>query len=216
MGNPIKKKKSSTKSLTSSEQAALNKEWEKTHGTKVAKGENVSISESDYKAWKKRENFAMTYNPAPKPTPRQEVTANLPTKKASTIESKRPSVTKLPKSKKEEDQKFKPEPKTKKLTSGGKQVFGSNIATGVKNVVNKAKFEKEKKQSAAGKRALVGEGGRSSYSKENIATLKAAKKDIKSVKKQVGRTAVRSAVKDINAGIKYEKKVLKNKNVYKR
>lgn len=195
-------------------------EADNSEGSFSREGYELDYSKSE-KAWTgTRWIYQPVYKKA-KQTPNKPegVTAKLPTKKVSTIEFERPSVTKLPKSKKPEaEESFKPEPKSKKLTKGGDSVMGSNIAKSVKNVVNKAKFEKEKKQAAAAGRALAGTGDRSPYTKERIETLKEEKKTLKEkgVRQDVGRQAQKSALKDVKAGLKYEKKVLQNRNVYGR
>lgn len=201
--------------ISKSEQMALNKDWESKSGIKLGKGENVNISEQSYAAWKKGGNYATYYNEKPKPEPTN--IGKLQTKKltssykqAEIIKAKKPKVEKV------EDKKFVPKPGTKKLTKGGGSVLGSNIKTSVGNVVNKAKFEIQKKQAKAGERALRTEGYAGGSSRERLATLKDVKSNLKEVKKAKTGVDVKGALKDVRKGIKYEKKVIKGKNVYSR
>jgi hypothetical protein len=154
----------------------------------------------------------------PEPIQRTEI-GKLPTKKATQVgppnvapmRVKKDYVINTP-AKKEE--KFVPTAKTKKLTKGGKSVVGSNIATSVKNIVGKAKFEREKKQAEAGKRGLRGTGESGSTGRERLQALKDQKKNLKDARRTTG-VSVKKELKDVRQGIKYERKSLRGRTTYR-
>lgn len=207
--------------LSSADQMAVNREWEKGTGKKLPKGENAALSESAYTEWKKTGKLNYTYyNPKPMPEPVKRVdVSKLPTKKATQIgppssvpQRVRPKDAVLNSDKKE--QKFVPTAKTKKLTKSGKPVIGSNIVTGAKNIIGKAKFEKEKRQSEAGKRALRGTGESGTTGVNRLTALKDQKKSLKEARKVTG-VNIGKALKETRQGIRYEKKALRGRTKYK-
>jgi len=203
--------------LSKSEASAIRKQ----QGLK--KGQSFQISESDLTSFRKGGNVGLTIIDAPetkKPEPIQRTEiGKLPTKKATQVgppnvapmRVKKDYVINTP-AKKEE--KFVPTAKTKKLTKGGKSVVGSNIATSVKNIVGKAKFEREKKQAEAGKRGLRGTGESGSTGRERLQALKDQKKNLKDARRTTG-VSVKKELKDVRQGIKYERKSLRGRTTYR-
>jgi hypothetical protein len=179
------------------------------------------LSEAAYDEWKKTGKLNHTYydpKPMPEPVKRVEI-GKLPTKKATQIgppssvpQRVRQKDYVLNSDKKE--QKFVPAAKTKKLTKGGKPVIGSNIVTGAKNIIGKAKFEREKRQAEAGKRALRGTGEGGTTGKDRITALKEQKKNLKEARKVTG-VNVGKALKETRQGIRYERKALRGKTTYR-
>ena len=204
--------------LTPSEQSAINRHWQKSTGEKLPKGENAAISEEFYKEWKKTGRLTSYYLPEPKPEPVKRVEVNkLATKKiqptmpkADIIKAKSVSVPSVPTPK-----KFVPESKTKKLSSGGKSVAGKNIITSGKNIIGKAKYVRQEKMAEAGRKALKGEGSVGPSSTAKLEALKSKKSALKEARKETG-VKVGKEIRDVKKGIRYEKKVMKGKDVYKR
>jgi hypothetical protein len=217
MLQPKKKFKEAT--LTPSEQKIVNADWEKAFKKKLPKGENARLESEAYNSWKKTGNLAGAYyNPEPKPEPVKRVEVNkLATKKiqstlpkAEIIKSKSSSATSAPMPK-----KFVPEPKTKRLSSGGRSVMGQNVGTAVKNVIGKAKYARQEKMAEAGKKALRGEGAVGPSSTAKLEALREKKSALKEARKETG-VKVGKEIRDVKKGIRYEKKVMRSKDVYKR
>jgi len=217
MLQPKKKFKEAT--LTPSEQKAVNSNWEQSMKRKLPKGENAKLESEAYNSWKKTGNLTGTYyNPEPKPEPVKRVEVNkLATKriqstmpKAEIVKSKSSSATSAPMPK-----KFVPEPKTKKLSSGGRSVMGQNVGTAVKNVIGKAKYARQEKMAEAGKKALRGEGAVGPSSTAKLEALREKKSALKEARKETG-VKVGKEIRDVKKGIRYEKKVMRGKDVYKR
>jgi hypothetical protein len=217
MLQPKKKFKEAT--LTPSEQKAVNSNWEQSMKRKLPKGENAKLESEAYNSWKKTGNLTGTYyNPEPKPEPVKRVEVNkLATKKiqstmpkADIVKSKSSSATSAPMPK-----KFVPEPKTKKLSSGGRSVMGQNVGTAVKNVIGKAKYARQEKMAEAGKKALRGEGAVGPSSTAKLEALREKKSALKEARKETG-VKVGKEIRDVKKGIRYEKKVMRGKDVYKR
>jgi len=207
--------------LTPSEQSSINREYNKGVIAKLRlpKGENAALSEEAYKEWKKTGSLNHTYyDPKPKPEPVKRVEVNkLATKKiqstmpkADIIKPKSSSPTSTPMPK-----KFVPEPKTKKLSSGGRSVMGQNVGTAVKNVIGKAKYARQEKMAEAGKKALRGEGAVGPSSTAKLEALREKKSALKEARKETG-VKVGKEMRDVKKGIRYEKKVMRGKDVYKR
>lgn len=207
--------------LTTSEQSAINREYNKSVDVKLRlpKGENAALSEEAYKEWKKTGSLKHTYyDPKPKPEPVKRVEVNkLATKKiqstmpkAEIVKPKSPSTTSAPMPK-----KFVPEPKTKKLSSGGRSVVGQNVATTGKNIIGKAKYARQEKMAEAGKKALKGEGAVGPSSTAKLEALREKKSALKEARKETG-VKVGKEMRDVRKGIRYEKKVMRGKDVYKR
>lgn len=207
--------------LTPSEQAAINREWQsKNPKDKLPKGENAAISEEAYKEWKKTGSLNHTYyDPKPKPEPVKRVeVGKLPTKAVPTptkpsmdiIRSKDVAV-----SAKQEKGKFTPTAKTKRLSRGGATVAGQNVVTTAKNVIAKAKYGRQQKMAEAGKRSLKGEGAVGPSSTSKLEALREKKTALKQARKETG-VKVGKELRDVRKGIRYEKKVMKGKDVYKR
>lgn len=204
--------------LSKSEANAIRKQ----HGLK--KGQSFQISDTDLASFRKGGNVGVTIINAPetkKPEPIQRTEiGKLPTKKATQVgppnvapmRVKKDYVINTP-AKKEE--KFVPTAKTKKLTKGGKPVIGSNIATSVKNIVGKAKFEREKKQAEAGRRGLRGTGEEKSTGRDRLQALKDQKKALKEARRTTNIRGVKKELKDIRQGIKYERKSLRGRTTYR-
>ena len=189
--------------LTAAEQDRVNKEWERANKQKLPSGESAKIAEGDYESWKSGKSHG-TYYMGPEEKPKPTTVGKLPTKKLDTSSAKA-TLQKQPSRKKTTptmDPKFKPEAKTKKLTRTGTAT--GNVATSVRNVVNKAKFEREKKLSAASKRATstLGRdtGNRMSELKDQKKVLKSIKKD-----KTISRSTIKPVIKDTRKAIKLEK-----------
>jgi hypothetical protein len=217
MLQPKKKFKEAT--LTPSEQKAVNSNWEQSMKRKLPKGENAKLESEAYNSWKKTGNLTGAYyNPEPKPEPVKRVEVNkLATKriqstmpKAEIIKSKSSSATSAPMPK-----KFVPEPKTKRLSSGGRSVMGQNVGTSVKNVIGKAKYARQEKMAEAGKKALRGEGAVGPSSTAKLEALREKKSALKEARKETG-VKVGKEMRDVKKGIRYEKKVMRGKDVYKR
>lgn len=217
MLQPKKKFKEAT--LTPSEQKSVNANWEKNMKQKLPKGENAKLESEAYNSWKKTGNLTGTYyNPEPKPEPVKRVEVNkLATKKiqstmpkAEIVKPKSPSTTSAPMPK-----KFVPEPKTKKLSSGGRSVVGQNVATTGKNIIGKAKYARQEKMAEAGKKALKGEGAVGPSSTAKLEALREKKSALKEARKETG-VKVGKEMRDVRKGIRYEKKVMRGKDVYKR
>jgi hypothetical protein len=217
MLQPKKKFKEAT--LTPSEQKAVNSNWEQSMKRKLPKGENAKLESEAYNSWKKTGNLTGTYyNPEPKPEPVKRVEVNkLATKriqstmpKAEIVKSKSSSATSAPMPK-----KFVPEPKTKRLSSGGRSVMGQNVGTAAKNVIGKAKYARQEKMAEAGKKALRGEGAVGPSSTAKLEALREKKSALKEARKETG-VKVGKEMRDVKKGIRYEKKVMRGKDVYKR
>jgi hypothetical protein len=217
MLQPKKKFKEAT--LTPSEQKSVNANWEKNMKQKLPKGENAKLESEAYNSWKKTGNLTGAYyNPEPKPEPVKRVEVNkLATKKvqstmpkAEIVKPKSPSTTSAPMPK-----KFVPEPKTKKLSSGGRSVVGQNVATTGKNIIGKAKYARQEKMAEAGKKALKGEGAVGPSSTAKLEALREKKSALKEARKETG-VKVGKEMRDVRKGIRYEKKVMRGKDVYNR
>jgi hypothetical protein len=217
MLQPKKKFKEAT--LTPSEQKAVNSNWEQSMKRKLPKGENAKLESEAYNSWKKTGNLTGAYyNPEPKPEPVKRVEVNkLATKKiqstmpkADIIKSKSSSAISAPAPK-----KFVPEPKTKRISSGGRSVMGQNVGTTVKNVIGKAKYARQEKMAEAGKKALRGEGAVGPSSTAKLEALREKKSALKEARKETG-VKVGKEMRDVKKGIRYEKKVMRGKDVYKR
>lgn len=207
------------KNLTPSEQRIINKHYEKALG-KLPKGENAQISEGFYNEWKKSGKLSGTYyDPAPKPEPIKRVevsklaTRPVPTPTKPSMEIIRSKDVVM--NGKQEKGKFTPAAKTKKLSRGGSSVVGSNVVTTAKNVIAKAKYGRQEKMAKAGERGLRGEGSVGPSSTAKIEALKEKKSALKQARKETG-VKVGKELRDVSKGIRYEKKVMKGKNVYKR
>jgi hypothetical protein len=207
--------------LTPSEQSAINREWQaRNPKSKLPKGENASLSEEAYKEWKKTGSLNHTYyDPKPKPEPVKRVeVGKLPTKAVPT--PTKPSMA-IIKSKdvvvngEKEKGKFTPTAKTKRLSRGGKSVAGQNVATTAKNVIAKAKYGRQEKMAEAGRKALQGEGAVGPSSTSKLEALREKKSALKQARKETG-VKVGKEIRDVKKGIRYEKKVMRGKNVYKR
>jgi len=218
MLQPKKKFKEAT--LTPSEQKAVNSNWEQGMKRKLPKGENAKLESEAYNSWKKTGNLSGAYyNPEPKPEPVKRVeVGKLPTRAVQApakpsmeiIKSKDAAV-----SAKQEKGKFTPAAKTKRLSKGGSPVAGQNVATASKNVIAKAKYGRQEKMAEAGRKALRGEGAVGPSSTAKLQALKEKKSALKQAKKETG-IKVGKELRDVSKGIRYEKKVMKGKDVYKR
>lgn len=217
MLQPKKKFKEAT--LTPSEQKAVNANWEQSMKRKLPKGENAKLELESYNSWKKTGNLTGAYhNPEPKPEPVKRVEVNkLATKKiqptmpkADIIKAKSVSAPSVPTPK-----KFVPESKTKKLSSGGKSVAVKNIITSGKNIIGKAKYVRQEKMAEAGRKALKGEGSVGPSSTAKLEALREKKSALKEARKETG-VKVGKEMRDVKKGIRYEKKVMRGKDVYKR
>jgi len=205
------------KGLTAKEQSAVNREYEKNVGKKLPKGQNASLSEEAYKEWKTKGKLNYVYfNPAEPPPPRVNV-GPLKTKPLKATISPVPERirTKDVVLNSDAGKKFTPQSKVKRLSSGGRPVLGQNIATTAKNVINKAKYGRQEKMATAGKKALATEGTIGKSSTARIEALKSVKSDLKAARKETG-IKVGKQIKDVKKGIRYEKKVMRGKDVYKR
>jgi len=212
---PIDKEK---KGLTAREQSAVNRDYEKNTGKKLPKGQNAALSEEAYKEWKTKGRLNHVYFNPPEPAPPRTDVNKLATKKiqstmpkADIIKPKSSSTPSNP-----APNKFVPEPKTKKLSSGGRSVMGQNVGTAVKNVIGKAKYGRQQKLAEAGKKALVGEGNAGPSSAAKVSALKEKISSLKEIKKTNLRSEAKAGIKEARKGIRYEKKVMKGKDVYKR
>lgn len=218
MLQPKKKFKEAT--LTPSEQKIVNRNWEQAMKKKLPKGENAKLESEAYNSWKKTGKLSGAYyNPEPKPEPVKRVeVSKLPTRPVPT--PTRPSMD-IIRSKdvvingKQEKGKFTPTAKTKKLSRGGAPVAGQNVVTTAKNVIAKAKYGRQEKMAKAGERGLKGEGAVGPSSTAKLEALKEKKSALKQARKETG-VKVGKELRDVRKGIRYEKKVMKGKDVYKR
>lgn len=191
--------------LSATEQQKVNQEWERMNNQKLPKGENAKIAEGDYERWKKGQSHG-TYYMGPEEKPARTEIGKLPTKGLSTT---RPvaQLAKSPKAKpaaKTVETKFTPEAKTKKLTATA--TVTGNVYTGVRNVVNKQRFEAEKRKNEALKRTSKGMG-----SDVSLSALKEKKADLKQIKKT---PAARTEIKDTRKAISLKKAQSKGKTKY--
>ena len=137
---------------------------------------------------------------------REEITAKLPTRKLGTA-SVKATIQKQPTRKVavgKPEPKYKPEVKTKKLTANA--TLTGNVATGIRNVISKQKFEKEKRQNEALKRTSRGMG-----SDVSLSALKEKKADLKQIKKM---PASKAEIKDTRKAIRLKTAQSKGKTKY--
>lgn len=191
--------------LSAEEQSRVNAEWERMNKRSLPKGENAKLAEGDYERWKKGQSHG-TYYMGPEEKPARTEIGKLPTKGLSTT---RPTaqLAKSPKTKpaaKAAEPKFTPEAKTKKLTATATAT--GNVYTGVRNVVNKQRFEAEKRKNEALKRTSKGMG-----SDVSLSALKEKKADLKQIKKI---PAARTEIKDTRKAISLKKAQSKGKTKY--
>ncbi len=187
-----------TKKLTKAEEAKFRREY------KISANEDIVISDKNIDAWRKKKTgegwaYSTKDKAAPAPAPkREEVTATLKTKKLEGV--KTPELVKRKDEKKEETPKFKPQPGSKRLSSGGKSTAVSNVVNKAKNAIEKKKFEKEAKGYAAYKRQ--GDGG-------------ATSSDLKETRKVAKKMGVsKSQMKDMKTAQKFASKQEKGKTSY--
>lgn len=198
-----------------SEIAAIKKEF------KLGKNDSFKISEVDLAAFRKKENFGIEKVSAPtktKPEPKQPITAKLKTRPLDKLPS--PTATRVKvdyniSTKEQTQKKFVPEAKTKRLTKPSQSVAISNIGTTAKNIVNKARFGAQEKMAKSGERALRSEGTVGSSTTERRKALGEVKSNLKEIKK-MGGSKLGKNMRDVNKGIRYEKKVAKGRDIYKR
>lgn len=214
------KKKFKEATLSPSEQRVVDKHWESEQKTKLPKGEHAKLESEAYNSWKKTGNLSGAYyNPEPKPEPVKRVevgklpTRGVPTPTKPSMEIIRHKDATIDSSK--EKGKFTPTAKTKRLSSGGKSVAGQNVATTAKNIIGKAKYARQQKMAEAGKKALRGEGAVGPSSTAKLEALREKKSALKEARKATG-VKVGKEMREVKKGIRYEKKVLRGKDVYKR
>lgn len=237
-------KKNKTRVLTPAEQNRANKMWEKATGKKLPEGANTSLKSDGTGIFydpnpkpEKTSTASMTSKKAGGisivvDVPKRKVIAPKKTDKNKKVEVSKLSTKKIEaptpkttseivkqsfksKPKVEESKKFEKAPMVKKLTKSSSPVVGQNIKTAVQNVVGKAKYGVQKKQAEAGAKALRGEGTLMS-SRDKLAALREKKATLKSISKNTPSKDIRSSMKEARQGIRYEKKVMRGKDVYKR
>jgi hypothetical protein len=193
--------------LSATEQQKVNQEWERMNKQKLPKGENAKLAEGDYERWKKGQSHGTYYmGPEEKPAKRSVEIGKLATKPLQTSSAK----ATLQRQQKRKpisppvEPKFKPEVKTKKLTATATAT--GNVYTGVRNVVNKQRFEAEKRKNEALKRTSKGMG-----SDVSLSALKEKKADLKQIKKT---PAARTEIKDTRKAISLKKAQSKGKTKY--
>jgi hypothetical protein len=136
---------------------------------------------------------------------REEITAKLQTRKlTSSPINKTIQKSSITKKTAVEEPKYKPEAKTKKLTANA--TLTGNIATGIRNVISKQKFEKEKRQNEALKRTSRGMG-----SDVSLSALKEKKADLKQIKKM---PAAKVEIKDTRKAIRLKTAQSKGRTKY--
>lgn len=191
--------------LSADEQSRVNAEWERINKQKLPKGENAKLAEGDYERWKKGQSHG-TYYMGPEEKPARTEIGKLATKPLQTASAKA-TLQRQPKRKPvatQAEPKFKPEAKTKKLTATATAT--GNVYTGVRNVVNKQRFEAEKRKNEALKRTSKGMG-----SDVSLSALKEKKADLKQIKKT---PAARTEIKDTRKAINLKKAQSKGKTKY--
>lgn len=157
----------------------------------VKPGQTYRISDPDLQAFRSGKNVGISIEDAPVVIPRTEV-SKLKYQPIKQLKSNGPRVEIIKVKvapKPEPKPKFVAQPKVKRASSGGKPVAVQNAVTTVKNVVGKAKFEKEQRQKAAYERQSKGQG-----STDKAEILRGMKEDKKVTKGRDARKEIRGAI----------------------